>query len=236
MDTRYKLGHKPGRRRRTRVFIILAITFGIIGAVALLIFNDLKTNQSGSATGKEQTVLQLLDESTARITINEPTFSMQLPSDWKETERKNIPVEKSVTWQAGKKGHDNRWLKIYVDTIPADYAVNRLVPVNKSSSGELLANDVSPNCSTFTQGGTQNADQAQHLQSKPAKYQDVDFICDLVKIVDNQVGAGSADGINTIIVPGENTGTHKYFFLYIDRNIQPDYSIFYNALKSFKAK
>lgn len=236
MDSRYKLGQKPGRRRRTRVLIVMVITFSIIGAIAALIYKDLKSNQSGAVTGKEQTVLQLLDETTAKLTINEPTFVMQLPGDWKEIERKNVTAEKSITWQATKKNHDNRWFKVYIDTIPENYPINRLVPVNKSSGGELIAGDVSPNCATFTQGGTQNADQAQHLASKPAKYQSIDFICDLVKIVDNQVGAGSTDGVNTITLKGAGGSTHKYFFLYTDRNIQPDYSIFYNALKSFQAK
>lgn len=234
MDARYRLGHRPGRRRRTRVLIVLLVAFVIIGIIVALIVADLRHNQAKPVSTKGQTVVQAADDTIEKLVVDKPEFTMELPGDWKEIAHQATAREHSITWQATRQHEDNRYLKIFIDTIPATQSVNRLVPIS-ILSGSLSIGDISDNCATFTQGGTQNAGVAQHLTDAPAKWHGVDFICDLARITDNEVGAGSTDGINTIAIKGAQ-GTHRYFFLYTDRNIHPDYTIFYNALKSFSAK
>lgn len=235
MDTRYKYGHRPGRRRRTRVLIVMVVSLLILGTIGTFVYLDLKKNQGKPVETTGRTIAQTLDEATETKTLDDALFSLELPGDWKEISKANIRSGRSITWQATKYREDNRSLTIYIDDIPADYAVNRMLPLS-ARGNELIVGEVSDLCSSFTKGGVAAAGQAELLTDKNAKYQGVDFLCELSKITDNQVGTSSAEGINKINITGPNKGKHSYFFLYIDRNIQPNYSIIYNALRSFKAK
>lgn len=236
MEAKYRYGHKPGRRRRTRVLIVFAAALLVFGSGIALVYADLRKNQdSGSVEGTGRTVAQSLDDSATTTLLDHPFFTMEFPSDWKEISKTDTTREHSVTWQATKHREDNRYIKIYVDTIPKDYAVNRMV-VLTSRGNSFSVGDISPNCSTFTKGGVQAAGQAQFLQPEQAKYQAVDFICDLPQVTDNETGTSSAEAINTASATGSSKGKHSYFFVYVDHNIQRNDSIFYNALRSFKAK
>lgn len=236
MEARYRYGHKPGRRRRTRVLIVFTIAFLVFGAAAALVYADLRKNQdSGSVEGTGRTVAQTLDESSHTVTLDHQYFTMEFPSDWKEISKTTSQNENSVTWQATKHREDNRYIKIYIDIIPKNYPLNRMVPLTSRGNG-FSVGELSANCSTFTKGGLQAAGQAQFLQPEQAKWQGVDFICDLPQVTDNEAGTSSAEGINTVSATGSAKGKHNYFFVYVDHNIQRNDSIFYNALRSFKAK
>jgi len=148
----------------------------------------------------------------------------------------NTVTTHSISWQATAKGADNRYLTIYIDTIPATKPVNRELPVtvhgNQLSPGEL-----SDNCSDFTTGGTMNVSQAEKLPPTPSVWQGVNFICNIPQVINDLVGTGAVgDGVNTVTITGPTGGTHNYFFLYTDLNIQPDYTILSNAVQSFRAK
>jgi hypothetical protein len=91
-------------------------------------------------------------------------------------------------------------------------------------------------CLTFTGAPASSAQTAQSLPNQLAKWQGINFMCDLSNYNNNSVGTSSLQGINTVTLTGSTTGRHSFFFLYVDHNIQPDYSIFTNALKSFRVK
>jgi hypothetical protein len=233
MSPKYRYDHRVGKHRKRQVLVVLATLVTVFGLFGFIIANDLSKNKAHEQSGPSNNVKQVLGD-TSRQTINESEFTMELPRDWKETGRKNSRTEHSISWQATKKNEDNRYLTIYIDIIPTDKAVNRLLPVTAKENG-LSHGEVSDKCENFTVGGTANAQDAMKLKPAPSKFQQVDFICNLERIVDNDVGTGSNNGINTVIVAGPK-GTHKYFFLYTDRNVQPKYSILYDTLDSFKAK
>lgn len=234
MSVHYRYDHQPVKTSRHRLVGVVVIVLVVVGAIAALLVLDIRRNKSKPASS-QSTVQQLLNESSQHITIDEPLFTFQLPADWKETGRKKSATENSISWQATKKNEENRFLTLYIDIIPTTKPINRLMPVMAAGSG-LTVGDVSNKCETFTVGGTLNAQEAQKLKPAPAKLQEVNFICNLPGIVDNEVGSGSPEGINFVTVTGEKGGPHKYFFVYTDRNIQPSYSIFTNVLESFKAK
>lgn len=235
MDIRYKYGHRPGRRRRTRVLIVLAVSLLIVGIVGTIVVYDLRKNQDSTIEGNSRTIAQTLDETTNTVTLDDTFFTMEFPADWKEISRQNDSNERSITWQASKYREDNRYMKIYIDIIPKTYAVNRMLPLSARGNG-FSVGDISNNCSTFTKSGTTPTGQTKPVKAEGAKWQGVDFICDLGQVTDNEIGTSSADGINTIVVTGPSKGKHSYFFVYTDHNIQPNYNILYNALRSFKAK
>ncbi len=234
MSLRYRYNHQSPKHRK-RTVVIIGIVMLIMSAGGGLIFWDLGRSTSKTVSSDSREVQQVLSEAGQQFTVDEPEFIFELPGDWKETGRKNLPNEHSISWQSTKKNEDNRSLKLYIDTIPTTKAVNRLVPI-MAQGNSLTVGDISENCTTFTGGGTLNAQEAQKLKPAPAKWQGVDFICNLPAVIENEVGTGSAEGINTFSVNGPAKGTHKYFFLYTDHNIQPNYTIIIDALRSFKAK
>jgi hypothetical protein len=184
--------------------------------------------------GKAVIVPQLIT-GTSVITIKEPTFTIQLPSDWVQTASIDVPSDHSITWQATAKYYSDRILQIYIDTIPATTPVNAELPIQPDGN-HFVVGTLSQNCSDFTPGGTQNDAQAELLAPKESEWDSVNFICDLARFTDNQVGTGTIGSqINTTTITGPTSGTHSYFFLFSDRNIVPDEAMFIDMLTSFKA-
>lgn len=234
MDVRYQYDHKSGRRRK-HALAVIGLSILVLGGITALVLADVRKSQSTEISGKAHTILQANDDSINRFRVNEALFTMELPGDWKELKRQNDQTENSITWQSTKSSGDGRSLKLYIDIIPTSLAVNRLMPV-LAQGNMIVPGDISENCATFTQGGTLNVHDAAKLKETPAKWNKVDFICDLPRVNDSRVGTGSAEGKNTVTVTGPTKGTHKYFFLYTDHNIQPNHEILTNALRGFTAK
>jgi len=226
----FKKNYKNRRRKITKIAIFSAV--GIVVLVAIIGY-DLYRNRFHAKEGPANTIVQPGALKTQK-TIDEKLYSFKLPTDWKEIRRGNAPTDNSVTWQASLKDADNRFLQIYVDTIPS-LAVNMELPVTAVDNG-LNYGDLSDNCVSFTKGGSFESSVAIRSKETAAKWQEVDFICDLPKPEYGVIGTGSKDGINTVKVAGPTGGMHKYFFVYTDRNVKVDYSIFYDALTSFRAK
>lgn len=235
MDVRYQYDHKPGRHRRKQILVITGLSLLVLGFMASLVARDLRKSQNTELSGNTQTILQANDDSVNRFRVNEPLFTLELPGDWKEIKRQNDQTENSITWQSTRSAGDGRSIKLYIDIIPTKLALNRLLPVT-AQGHTIVPGDISENCATFTQGGTLNVHEAAKLKETPAKWNKVDFICDLPRVNDNMVGTGSPEGMNSVTVTGPTKGTHKYFFLYTEHNMQPNYEILSNAVRSFNAK
>lgn len=229
---RYKYGHRKIHKKRT-VFATMLACLLFIGLGGVVIVRDMRRNSDVQVEGTSRIVGQVQSNTESKLTIDEQLFTMQLPSDWKERTRSKTATEKSITWNATKKNEDARELTLYIDTIPATSAVNRLLPVTVQGTS-LVPGDVSDNCATFT-GDAVSVSQAATRPDTPARWAGVDFICSLATIVDNKVGVGSLGGVNQVTLKGSQ-GEHKFFFLYTDHTIQPNYVILTDALKSFRIK
>jgi hypothetical protein len=233
MGNTYKYNHTVPRhliRHVLQVLITAVVVIAILIGLIVLYLHRQRVSVNGVAKSVPQST-----QKVAHLQINEPTFTMQLPIDWKETGSQDVPTNHSISWQATAKNADNRYLTVYIDTIPTTYAVNRELPVTVHGS-QLSYGALSDNCAGFTPGGTEDVAQAVKLKPAPSVWQGVNFICNLPNVIDNQIGVGSTSGVNTVTVTGPTTGTHSYFFLYIDRNVQPDYNILFDTIQSFQAK
>lgn len=230
----YRYDHRIERRRRYTAVIVIVLTVGILTAVGYAIFKDvMNTGANEAVEGSTRVVGQVEGQNSVQKAFKETTFTMQVPVDWKETARTSNAVENSVTIASTKQGLSERSLKVYVDTIPNEFAVNRMLPL--TWTGESMSTgSVSDNCATFTKGGTLDTTKSVKLLPAIGRWQGLDFWCDLANVVDNKIGTSSKDGINVVKVNGPAQGTHSYFFLYIDRNIQPDYQVLQQMLASFK--
>lgn len=218
----YNHQQRPKRLKRGLLALSFMMGLGGIGAAGLFIYNDLRLNQSPVVEGESRVVGQVMGSADAYF-VNEPLFDFELPVDWREIDRSDTARERSITWQATKLNEDNRYLKLYINTIPDDPIV-RLLPVRVNGS-QLQRGQLSASCSTFSDDAS-------------AKWEDVEFRCDTARRVDtNIVGTGEAgQPINTFEITGPEGGTNRYFFVYTDRNISPNFEIFYSAINSFQAK
>ena len=102
-----------------------------------------------------------------------------------------------------------------------------------SASGSGIDHDmVSENCVNFTDAKYKDG----RTGIAPAKWQNIDFLCDMANIQRPVVGAISSDGINYIKLTGPTTGEHKLFIVFADYGVNPNYSVLYDILDSFKMK
>lgn len=228
----YHYRKKRKLKKGWRWAIAIFVLFILLGGA--LIAYDIYKNQSKQQTGEAQLSQLNYDAKGPWLTVNEPTFKMQLPGDWREIRRIKNSVENSILWQSTKLKENNRYVTVYIDIIPRQLAVNKLLTV-EGVGGEIRHGAISDNCAAYTNGGAIDANAALKSKVTQAKWEEVTFMCDLPKVFDNVVGTSSKEGINIVSVTGEEKGTHKYFFTYTDHNAHPNYDIFTDMLDSFSA-
>jgi hypothetical protein len=162
-------------------------------------------------------------------TFEQSTFQIQLPADWIRQTPEQTGAD--YAWHGTAKGETARSLEVYVDEIPADMAVNRLLPIKAEGKGILATDTVSDNCINFTDEKTANPTTG----AASSKWSGVNFLCDTANDQRVVVGTSSAtEPINTVTVTGDK-GVHRYFFVYTDHSAQPKFEIFMAALASFNA-
>jgi hypothetical protein len=161
-------------------------------------------------------------------TYNLANFQIGLPSDWVTQTPVNLGADYS--WHGTAKGETARSLEIYEDEIPADRAVNRLLPIKAEGDGVVPTDSVSDNCVNFTDVKTADP----HTGAAPSKWSGVNFLCDTASASRVVVGTSSDGAINSVTANGVK-GSHRYFFIYTDHSAQPNFEIFTQALASFKA-
>lgn len=229
MSDKYRYDHRSPKHQKKHFYNIAILSLVVIGVIVItilyLISKNNKTNST--VTGPGKTAGQVSStESVKTSTVVEPDFTVSIPTNWHQTGQVNTATQNSVSWQSTQPLQNARYLTIYIDKIPTTMAINRLLPIS-AVGPSLNYGTLSDNCSNFSSGNFN--------QAVPAKWQGINFLCNLPDKVDNQIGTGSVNGINTVSVTGPKEGTHQYFFLYTDRTGEPDYSIFYAVINSFRA-
>lgn len=218
--------HKIRRRHPRRWLALFAV---LLVAGLVYGFQQLKPETVISQT---KPTTKTLKTTVATERFTKGAFAIDLPKGWqfmsKQQDLYTIYHFKSTL--PGEGG--NRSLEIYEDSDVAHLAVNRMVPVVATDEGGLSANasEVSDNCTAYTTGAT----AGRQTVGQTAKWQGIEFVCDMANPLRNVVGTGSIDGMNTVTVKTATSRPHRYFFMYTDNNSKPDYGIFTTALNSFK--
>jgi hypothetical protein len=210
------------------------VAIAICVAVVTTILRHEINKPAKPKNGSSQVVGKVLGDATSSgsgIPIKELTYTMTLPAGWHQTNVVNSDSENSVSWQSGPADDGTRTLTVYVDRIPQNIAINRLLPI--LVHGQTISYGVlSGNCSTFAQASPAQATQPVPV---PAKWQGISFLCNIPESDGDLVGTSELGSVDSIKVIGPQLGKNTYFFLYADHNIQPQYSVFYHILDSFKA-
>lgn len=229
----YRLGRRSKKHRKKYVWIlILFILLTVVGIAAFFLLRLVAQDVPEPTTPQAITRQYAPPESENTKEFEQDPFLVTLPSDWRfvghNTEPHNI-----YKFQASKKNADNRWLEVYIDQVP-NKALNRLMPIMVEDNKITVVGSVSENCTAFT--GTQQANQQNATGILPAKWQGIEFLCDIGNNTRNLVGTGTI-GTNTNIKLATPAGAQRTIqFVYIDHNIRPDYQIFEDALASFSLK
>lgn len=221
----YRLGHQT--RHHYWIYgsiVVLIICLAITGTVWAhrLLQPNTQLTQSKPFVGYVPV------SSTPTQLIKKSIFTMALPAGWQAATPP--PVADTVYSWKGTGDDDARRLDVYVDKLPENMAVNRLLPVEGDGDQLNVVGMVSDNCANFTDKTTESTATG----TASAKWSGVSFICDLGNYERDVVGTGSAEGMNTVTMTGPAAGSHHFFFVYTDNSANPDYALFQTILKSFR--
>ena len=225
-----KRGQQRKKRRRRIIWTLVTLIFlGLIVALVIYILNMLKPKTVIKQATPIHTKVAYESKTTK---YDEPYFTIDILKDWKQMPRPAGPY-RTYTWQTSDSGTDGEVFTIYEDTIPPNFAVNRVLIVRGENDHLVLEGTASDNCIKYTRNGQATPGQVGAL----AKWQDVNFLCDVNNKQRDFIGTSSTDGVNTVILRGQTAGAHKYFFSYGNYNVaNPDYGPFYDALNSLRMK
>ncbi len=213
------------RQRRSRFWLGFTMVFLGLAIFGLVQFLHSLHQTSVITTSKPVTTKVSYQGKTKHY--NEGDFTIDIPAEWQAVPRPPYTYQ-SFTWRTTDKSNAVE-IEIYEDTIPANFAVNRALIVHGDIGHLELTGQVSDNCEKYTKDLTSN----QAELGVPAKWQNVDFLCNRNTSARDVIGTSSSDGINTVVLSTSGGKTHKFFFTYTDNQISPDYTIFYNALATF---
>lgn len=219
-------------KKRYKLLRFLIIT-GVIVAVGIAIWLYLKRphiNVNDSGFKLSPTAFD--EPATKRI--SEPLYLFDILADWKEIDRRNVPYH-VVTWKGTTKDSAARTLEVYVDALPVNLEINRVLPVN-GQEDRLAVFQASENCVLFSpETAKLTPEQATKQPVRAVTFQKVNFNCDVPNSLRNVVGTGSEEGHNTVSLTGIKGGKHKYFLVYTDHSAHPDEKFFPDVLRSFRA-
>lgn len=161
-------------------------------------------------------------------TILEPDFSFSLPGSWRA-----VTVHSTLykIYQFESTVGSSEVLDIYQDTIPVNLPVNRELVVQAAGNHLSNVGSVSSNCVNFTKP-TNNGSS----NGVPARWQGINFICDTANFERDVVGTGSTNGINSVKLDSPTIGSHLFFFTLTDYGINPNYTVLYQVVNSFRIK
>jgi hypothetical protein len=163
-------------------------------------------------------------------TLDTKGFKIDLPTDWEQVARTEAPYN-LVRFQSKDPKNNIRYLEVYQDTIPPDFPVNRVLALEPYENKVTVPGSVSENCKDFTPGKP-----APGFQGVVAKWQNIEFVCDVTNFERSVIGTSSKGGINSVSVKSPSGEMHKFLFVYTDNAITPNFSLLYNALNSFAVK
>jgi len=221
----YRLGHQI--RHRYRWYIVTLMLIIVLAVIGIVIFHHgLKTDTSLS---QSKVITQYYSATgTDTMHVTEPTFSVYLPAGWKPISDPNSPYQ-VYSWH-GTGDDANRRIDIYIDNLPTNLAVNRLLPIQINNDQLEAIGPVSDNCTDFT---TPTA-QSSTTGTVAAKWDGVNFICDVANYERDVVAIGATVEVNTIVMTGPITGSHHVLLTYTDNSSDADYSIFTSIVESFE--
>lgn len=220
----YRLGHQIRHRRWP--FVIGGLL--LVGCAATgIVLSPRIFKQDTRLTQSPPVTRRISTEDTAKQHIVTRAFTLDLPSGWRTAAPLQVqPVP--LSWSGTAHDGAGRRLDVYVDRLPAAMPANRLLPVQPAGDRINPVGTVSDNCTNFTDKATESAATG----TAPAKWNGVNFICDMANYERDVVVTGSTGGVNMVTLSSKS-GMRQVCLVYTDNSINPDYSVFTDIVQSF---
>ena len=223
----YRLG-EPLAHYHKRIVWVVVIAVVLVTVIAFLLVHYLvRANMAIGPTPPATTTS--VASGVATKTLDEPLFTIALPTDWQLAASMSSPS--MYRFVATAKPDNARWLDVYVDSVPNNFAMNRMLPVQANGTGITVIGTVSDNCVNFTGPGV-----TVGSGTAPAKWEGITFTCDTGNYIRDVVGIGTGTADNSVALTSTDKGTHKFYFVYTDNDASADYTLFTSALKTFQLK
>lgn len=222
--------HRKYRKSTTALGVMLVVA---LGAAVWSAGQYLDPETFISPTPKAKVTRVLGVEESGKEFVAGPV-SLRLPKDWEAFTVKQTSQTPSPTysWRNTEGNVGVRVIHLYLDTIPRQLAVNRLLVVQPEANGLVAVGGVSDNCSEFNSAGRTASTGSS---TTPARWQNVAFTCDSANYLRNVVGTGSAQGVNSVRLGG-SSGQHELFMTYNDADATPKFEIFTAAVESIRLR
>lgn len=225
----YRHGRKLTKSSQVSKWSALGLLF--FGLIVGGIYLGLKSLDANTSLNQAAPVIKTVTAGQPATKLFDSVgFTIDLPADWQQVARTEAPYN-LVRFQSKDPNNNNRFLEVYQDTIPPDFPVNRVLALEPYENKVTVPGSVSENCKQFTPGKP-----APGFQGVVAKWQNIEFVCDVTNFERSVVGTSSKGGINSVTVTNPAGEEHKFLFVYTDNAITPNFSLLYNALNSFAVK
>lgn len=225
----YRAGARPkNKKRRRRIWLIVILLLILISWFSYGAIKKAATPKS--EIKQAQATYKKIDYSKKTQTFSNEYFEIELPATWRSINQSSGSY-KTFSYQSNN-GSDGQIMQIFIDTIPVNFAVNRALIVKSQGEKVSVESPISDNCTAYTKNA---ANVGQY--GAAARWQGVDFLCDMANTLRNVIGTSSVDGVNTVNLSSPSTGRqYKVFFTDTANGINPDYNTFVSAVNSFRLK
>jgi hypothetical protein len=226
----YVINQRSGRKKTILKYLMFSAIF--LAIVAILVWLIFFKSRDNSASFVQPNAEPAAVKPEMRDFENE-YFKISLPATWAELGRQNpFAYEVYYEFQNTQKDYENRWLRVYVDVIPATQAVTKILPV-AAANNRLVPEQISDNCRTFN--GAPVGSGQTISQTWLANWQGIDFYCNM-NSAEYFIGTASPDEGYGVTLNNLDGSQHRYFIAYIDHNNNPDYNFLIDVVNTFETR
>lgn len=219
-------GPRPKHRLQTTVASLLTVGLlvgGVIGA------RQYFTAETKIGPTPAATVTKVLAAESKTKAFNAGVLSISLPQDWEAFKAPDV-APSAYSWRNTVKNKGVEIITAYIDMVPVEFAMNRMLPVEAADDHIQQLGGVSDNCADFVEGGRNPVNGKGKVA---ARWSGIQFLCDNANFNRDVVGIASVGDVNGVTLTGPS-GKHHIFVTYTDANATPDHSIFTNAIETLQ--
>lgn len=224
----YIMNRAPKPKRRLHTAGLALMFVGALLGMAFAAQQYMETETAISAT-PEARVTKVLGTQDKTKEFTAGLVNLRLPNDWEAFKAPDVPAG-AYSWRNTAANKGVRVITVYIDSLPRELPVNRVLAVQSSEDRIIAMGSVSENCTNFIDGGRNASGNGR----APARWDSVRFTCDTANYVRNVVGTSSADGVNMVSLTGKRSGSHKLFMTYTDADATPNFPLFSAAVESVR--
>lgn len=230
MGYEYRHGERAVRRGlRADTMIALVVITVLAAAGMYLYFSVNSTSIAVNDLQNRPQVLQATSNANETV-IEEVNFRLRLPGNWVAAEpdyqsQRGGAKTTQFHYKTVGAGLEGRLMDVFVDTIPEDENVSKLIKVTNNGDS-LLPGDISPQCRTFTSF-------ERYGEITRAKWLDLEFDCNTSQYM-NTVGISDGNFEDGVELVGPDGIKHTYMLIYTDHSQRQTNTLLEQIIRDFE--